>query len=231
MKKRILTIALVVALLATCFAGTLAYLTDTEAKHNTFTTGNVYIDLTEPQKVSDLKLIPNKSYVLNPTITLTAESEQAYLAAIITVKIPNANLALMKGNTMNLVHPTHEDMLMVGGLLTGSEYVQSVTAKDHPLSGKNNMLVYGTTGYSIYQVPNADAKVWTIYMFFEGAKAPGTAIKLYESLNVPAAWDNAELDTVKGMDIDVQAFGVQAYGFDSCYDAMTTAFPNQFKFN
>ena len=39
MKKRIVTIALVVALMATCFAGTYAYLKDDEAQVNTFTTG------------------------------------------------------------------------------------------------------------------------------------------------------------------------------------------------
>ena len=47
MKKRIVTIALVVALLATCFAGTYAYLTDFEQATNEFTIGNVRIDLYE----------------------------------------------------------------------------------------------------------------------------------------------------------------------------------------
>ncbi len=48
MKKRILTVALVIALLATCIGGaTLAYLTDTEAKTNVFTVGKVDITLYE----------------------------------------------------------------------------------------------------------------------------------------------------------------------------------------
>lgn len=48
MKKRILTVALVIALLATCIGGaTLAYLTDTKAKTNVFTVGNVDITLYE----------------------------------------------------------------------------------------------------------------------------------------------------------------------------------------
>lgn len=47
-KKRIVTIALVVALLATCIGGvTLAYLTDKDEKINTFTVGNVDIILHE----------------------------------------------------------------------------------------------------------------------------------------------------------------------------------------
>lgn len=50
MKKRIVTIALVVALLATCFAGTYAYLTDTDQVTNEFTIGNIAIDLYETVK-------------------------------------------------------------------------------------------------------------------------------------------------------------------------------------
>ena len=50
MKKRIVTIALVVALLATCFAGTYAYLMDTDQVKNTMTVGNVTIEQLEYQR-------------------------------------------------------------------------------------------------------------------------------------------------------------------------------------
>lgn len=48
MKKKILSIALVVAMVAVIAAGSLAYFTDTESAKNTFTVGNVNITLTEP---------------------------------------------------------------------------------------------------------------------------------------------------------------------------------------
>ena len=51
MKKRIVTIALVIALLATCFAGTYAYLTDIDSVANTMTLGNVQIKQNEYQRV------------------------------------------------------------------------------------------------------------------------------------------------------------------------------------
>ena len=48
MKKKILALCLVVALAATAvIGGTLAYFTDTDAKSNVFTTGNVEIQLVE----------------------------------------------------------------------------------------------------------------------------------------------------------------------------------------
>ena len=49
MKKKILTAALAVCMLATLVIGaSLAYFTDTDSKTNTFTVGNVDITLTEP---------------------------------------------------------------------------------------------------------------------------------------------------------------------------------------
>ncbi len=54
MKKKILSIALVVCLLATALvSGTLAYFTDTEDEINVFTLGNVVIDLVEEQRNDD----------------------------------------------------------------------------------------------------------------------------------------------------------------------------------
>lgn len=49
MKKRILSIALVVAMVAILAAGSFAYFVDTDSKDNTFTVGNVDIKLTEPK--------------------------------------------------------------------------------------------------------------------------------------------------------------------------------------
>lgn len=66
MKKRIITIALVAALLATCFAGTYAYLTDTDGATNTMAVGNVTIVQNEKERgenglvdfVDNNKLLP-----------------------------------------------------------------------------------------------------------------------------------------------------------------------------
>ena len=96
MKKRILTVALVVALLATCFAGTYAYLKDTKAQKNTFTIGNVYITLDEAKvdgtgrttETQDYKLFPAMAVTKDPTITVASDSEDAYIAAIVTITGP-----------------------------------------------------------------------------------------------------------------------------------------------
>ena len=68
MKKRIITISLVIALLATCFAGTYAYLTDEEVVHNTMTLGDVEINIEELSMDANgvMKKFENDAFMLYP---------------------------------------------------------------------------------------------------------------------------------------------------------------------
>ena len=82
-KKSILMAAIAVMLVAVLVVGgTLAYFTDkTEAKQNTFTVGSVGIDLTEDKwnAADDHTLVPGAFYEKNPTITVDANSQDAYV--------------------------------------------------------------------------------------------------------------------------------------------------------
>lgn len=82
-KKTILVAAIAVMLVAALVVGgTLAYFTDkSDAKVNTFTVGNVGIDLTETKWNADADhtLVPGKFYDKNPTITVDAGSQDAYV--------------------------------------------------------------------------------------------------------------------------------------------------------
>ena len=82
-KKTILVAAIAVMLVAALVVGgTLAYFTDkSDAKMNTFTMGNVGIDLTETawHDNDDHTLIPGKFYEKNPTITVDDNSQDAYV--------------------------------------------------------------------------------------------------------------------------------------------------------
>lgn len=83
MKKKIVALCLCVALAVVAIGGaTLAYFTDTtDAKTNTFTVGNVDIDLTEPKWNEDdaHTLMPGASYAKDPTITVAEKSQDAYV--------------------------------------------------------------------------------------------------------------------------------------------------------
>lgn len=96
-KKKILTaLALVVCailLVVGSVAGTLAYMQDSKTVTNTFTVGNVAITLDEAEvdlygvavspaarvTENEYKLIPGHTYVKDPTIHVTAGSENCYI--------------------------------------------------------------------------------------------------------------------------------------------------------
>lgn len=82
-KKTILVAAIAVMLVAALVVGgTLAYFTDkSDAKVNTFTVGNVAIDLEEPNWKADGShtLLPGVSYAKDPTITVEKGSQDAYV--------------------------------------------------------------------------------------------------------------------------------------------------------
>lgn len=82
-KKTILVAAIAVMLVAALVVGgTLAYFTDkSDAKVNTFTVGNVAIDLEEPNWNADEShtLLPGARYAKDPTITVKEGSQDAYV--------------------------------------------------------------------------------------------------------------------------------------------------------
>ncbi|MGN1279345.1 MAG: TasA family protein [Limosilactobacillus sp.] len=73
MKKKILALCLVIALAATAvIGGTLAYFTDDDEATNTFTVGNVKIDLTEPsweEGVTVEDVYPGQALDKDPIVT------------------------------------------------------------------------------------------------------------------------------------------------------------------
>ena len=220
MKKRIVTIALVIALLATCFAGTYAYLKDSQAVVNTFTTGNVYITLTEPNAPAQnaYHLIPNKSYPKDPTITLKAGSEDAYVAAKVIVTGTSDLSALIPMDGAS-------GLLDINKVLSGGLLDQ----KGGSHGTYNGLNVFQNDNYAVYQVANGN-NTWTLYIFMKNAQAAGTVTTLFTTLNTLPQWDNAEMDMIRGMKIEVQAFATQAHGFVDCYQAMINAFATDFPF-
>lgn len=87
--KRKLIIALALCLaLALGIGGTMAYLTaTTTAVVNTFTIGNVGLELTEPAGVAanyQFKIVPGETVTKDPTVTVTTGSEPCWLFVKIT---------------------------------------------------------------------------------------------------------------------------------------------------
>ena len=91
MKKKIFLIALAACLITLSIAGTsLAYFTDTDAKTNVFTAGNVYIELTSSEE--DTRLYPGQAYA-KPSTIANVGTEDAYVG--ITIDVPTTNPAMV----------------------------------------------------------------------------------------------------------------------------------------
>lgn len=79
MKKKLTTVLAIVLVVALSVAGTYAYLTSKTATiTNTFTVGNVKIDLKETTG-TEYQLIPGKVHEKNPIVTVKGGSEKCYL--------------------------------------------------------------------------------------------------------------------------------------------------------
>ena len=84
MKKKALALVLALTLLvAGVVGGTLAWLTDQTAEvKNTFTVGDINIDLTET--TTDYKMVPGNTIAKDPTVTVKANSEACWLFVKVT---------------------------------------------------------------------------------------------------------------------------------------------------
>ena len=99
-KKKIVTVCLVVALLAVCaIGGSLAYFTDTDTKDNTFTGGNVNIELTETEWVEDSIANPGVAVDKNPIVKNIGENE-AWIRVNVTISDAAAFKAAMKAHNI-----------------------------------------------------------------------------------------------------------------------------------
>lgn len=79
MKKKVLSIVAVVLVLCCAIGGTLAWLTDkTDPVVNTFTVGDINIELTESENLN-LKMVPGNTITKDPFITVKANSEKCWL--------------------------------------------------------------------------------------------------------------------------------------------------------
>ena len=258
MKKKILAIVLCVAMLAIAIVGgTMAYFTDTDAATNTFTSGNVAIDLTEAivQKVEDKtaenygdlvavdkdgqrndvgdagsnlydygKLYPGQNIFKDPTIE-NIGSEDAYIAAKIIVTDG-------EGDIHKLIGSGYMGLLRIDKMVSGGIVKENDTQKsDYNNLSANGLPVYGDETYSVYQVGDIANGVYTFYVFFEKPQAQGDKVVLFENILIDAGWDNEQMAELKDLKIEIQAYATQEYGFKDCFTAMTTAFPDAFKFN
>ena len=101
-----------VLLVGATIAGTMAYLTSTKDVKNTFTVGQVGIELHETGETNrpdgtiglDLHLIPGKAVAKDPTVTILKDSEKCYVRMKVTVSNVEKLKKAFNGLTYTGVH-------------------------------------------------------------------------------------------------------------------------------
>lgn len=224
MKKKILSLCLVVALAATAvIGGTLAYFSDTDAQKNTFTTGNVAIDLWEDFGDNDEtgieELIPAviiedgestivKNSIEKEVYVENTGSEDAYVRVHIAIpSILDGGDTVFSENKKAL-HVVHTDGAW-----------NWTTSIDENIGTLNQ---YTTTieniSYNVYVVTYKT-------VLSNGASTVDAINQVYLDPKVT----NDDITRIKNTlgnewHIYVVAEGTQAQGFTDAYDALNTAF-------
>lgn len=224
MKKRIVTLALVVALVAIAAVGTLAYFTDTDKADNVFTTGNVKIDLIENYEQNS-KLIPSTGSAQQGTLKngITKEvtvknvgTEKAYVRVHIAIPSILDNGAETFDAGKNVLHFNYpKDSIGEG------KWDWSDSATDNKYEGS----------WNYYETEINDIK-YNVYVVTYGTALEADQVtaekamhQVYLDTRVTSD-DYAKLIEALGENwhMYVVAEGTQADGFENAYDALNTAF-------
>lgn len=229
MRKKVLSLCLVVALIATAvIGGTLAYFTDTDAKSNVFTTGNVDITLIENfgdnNPATPEKLLPAtgsaqagtlKNGITKEVTVQNVGTEDAYVRVHIAIPsiLDNGNPAFDAGkNTLHFNYTA--DSIGEG------KWDWSKTA-GAPYEGDWNYYetTIGNIKYNVYVVTYGTA------LKTKDVTPEKAMHQVYlDSRTSQAAIDSYIKALGNNWQIKVLAEGTQAAGFADAYTALNTAF-------
>ena len=226
--KKILALCLVVILAVTAVTGaTLAYFSDTDAQKNTFTTGNVTIDLWEDFGDNDEEgieeLIPAtgsaqagtlKNGIEKEVYVTNTGSEDVYVRVHIAIPTILDDGDPSFDASENVLHFNYNTENVAEGLWNWSNSVDGTTG--------NNWNFYTTNindvEYNVYVVTYETA-----------LKQNDTTVNAIHQVYLDSETTNKDITDIKAAIGDewfiyVAAEGTQAEGFADAYEALNTAF-------
>ena len=208
--RKILAMVMALALTAAlAVGGTLAYLTSHDSVTNTFTVGNIQIKLNEAKanpdgtlvpnadrvQANSYKLLPGHTYNKDPMVTVLKGSESSYVKMTVTFSKAAELDAIFDPN--------------------GAELTSIFNGYDSA-----NWSYKGNT-------ENTTANTRTYEFWYkEAVAAPNGDVALdalFDSITVPGTITNAQLATIEGMTITVNAYAIQADGFKDLNNNGTAA--------
>ncbi len=212
--KSIIIAACVIFTLAVAVVGTVAYLISTEEVVNTFTVGQVHINLDEADvdengdpivgadrvKANEYHLIPGKTYTKDPTVAVLKGSEESYVRMLVTLNKASEIKAVL-GN----------DFLPENYVSGWDKTVWPCTSVTD--NGDN------TVTYEFRYATTVDAREATADVVLDA---------LFDEFTLPGDFTNEDLKSIEGFKIVVEGHAIQATGFADA-GAAWTAFADQVK--
>ncbi len=249
MKKKILSIALVVAMVAVIAAGSLAYFTDKDNATNTFTVGNVKIDLIEQERgknglqpfTQHKKLYPivgsaqgekdehgmptAKNYVDKMVTVQNTGSEKAYIRAYFAIPAALDDGYETFNAGLNVLHFNFGNKVE-NGVVTSTE-------------GAEWIWTHGSK-WNYFETTLSDGIKYNVYYadYYQAVDAGATTEQFIQGVYLDQTFDRRDDKCYafgKEVDLDdgwnwnnvscpVFAVACQAEGFDNANDAMNAAF-------
>lgn len=241
MKKRTLIMLICsVLVLSSAAFGTVAYLTDHAAVTNTFTVGNVGITLdetmTDPsgapvdadgnpvgedgtpartEEGNQYKLVPGQTYTKDPTITVKAGSESAYISMVVQVS---------KAAQLDAIYDSLQSVLSLPARTDGTFPYLSETFVSHAWGDEY-------TWSCVSNSRGADDTYTLVFNLMETTDnvpvdaiitAGDTAVvlpALFDSITIPGQITGEQLAAISDMQITVYGRAIQTTTFDSAAQA------------
>ncbi|MGN1019022.1 MAG: SipW-dependent-type signal peptide-containing protein [Aristaeellaceae bacterium] len=211
MLRKVLLLACSAVLLVCLSVGaTLAYLTSTDEVVNTFTVGNVQIKLDEAKantdgslvegaarvKANTYHLLPGHTYNKDPMVTVLKGSEECYVKMTVTFSDAKELDAIFA--------PAGADMTSIFVGYDATSWIAKDVTKDETANTRTYEFWYKET----VAAPTADVALDA----------------LFDKIVVPGTITNAQLESIAGMTITVNAYAIQADGFNTA-EAAWAAYP------
>lgn len=223
LRKALLMISCALALVAISVGATLAYLTDTEAVTNVFTVGQVHIKLDEEKtdangealttsertdEGNSYKLMPGHTYIKDPTVTVLANSSDAYVRMLVTVN----NIADLKA-----IFPgdVHEGVFLLQNFVSGWD---SSEWTFYSATTSGDTCVYE---FRYSKIVPASTNDTVLDDLFDTFTLPGDGVTNDDVKALSAGWKlddagKAVADAnAPALQIDVVAHAIQADGFEN----------------
>ena len=214
-KKILLCCICIIAVATASVLGTLAYLTDTDSAVNTFTVGRVQITIDEAKvnpdgtlvegadrvQKNEYHLLPGMSYTKDPTLTVAADSEDAYVRMILTVHNASAVQAILDKYNLG------DFSVLIGGW-------------------DQNIWLY--EGFNEDTTANTISFEFRYKEIVEGSDSDNVLDALFDTLIVPGEITGEEMQALYDGGFKMEVFGhaIQATGFDTA-DYAWAAFDKQ----